>query len=238
MSEITAIVASHNEASTIRKVLLSLVESDLFSQIIVVDDGTDSTKSIVKSMSRLNNKIKLFHLKKRAGKGRAIRFALRSVNTEFTFLCDADLIGLESQRIRAIVFPVINGNADMCVGLKDKKSGIARILMKTVLPLIGGERAMRTKHLKAAIKNPLANYYGLEIVLNHYFRKKGLRIKKVFMKGVNDRIKPRKWQLKRGTYDLARETLDLLMTYAALYGGDKNAYGRTRKMIELMYRRK
>ncbi|MBI2141876.1 glycosyltransferase family 2 protein [Candidatus Woesearchaeota archaeon] len=231
-----AIVPSHNEAATIGRVVKTLSDSGFFRRVIVVDDGSDKSKEIIRSLAKLHTGIKLLHIKRRIGKGNAVRLALKYVNAPVTFLCDADLIGLRVSHIKSVLAPVLRKKADMCVGLRDKKSDIARVLMRRFLPLIGGERAIGTIHLKAAIKEPLANYYGLESVLNYYCNSTGLKVQKVFMKGVNDRVKPRKWELKKGSYDLMRETVDVLLTYACLYSGkDRKLRKRVIRFIDLMY---
>ncbi|MBI2575180.1 glycosyltransferase [Candidatus Woesearchaeota archaeon] len=237
-----AIVPSHNEAATIGKVVKTLSDSGFFRRVIVVDDGTDKSREIVRGIakiSKFSGIVKLVHVRKRIGKGNAVRLALRYVKAPVTFLCDADIIGLQPAHVKAILAPVVSGKLAMCVGLRDKKSALVKVLMRSFLPLIGGERAVMTGHLRAAIRNPLANYYGLESVLNHYCRSSRLNVRKVFMEGVNDRVKPRKWALKKGTYDLARETVDVMLTYACLYSGhDKRVRSGLKRLIDSMYRSK
>lgn len=231
-----AIVPSHNEAATIGRVVETLSGSGFFRRVIVVDDGSDKSREITRAIAKLHRNVKLIPVKNRIGKGNAVRLALRYVKAPITFLCDADIIGLRVSHIKSALEPVASKKVSMCVGLRDKKSEIARILMKSFLPLIGGERAIITAHLKAAIRDPLANYYGLESVLNYYCRSNGLKVRKVFMKGVNDRVKPRKWEIKKGSYDLARETVDVILTYACLYAGkDKRLRKRLKRFIDLMY---
>ncbi len=232
-----AIVPAHNEASTIGKVVKTLADSGFFRRVIVVDDGSDKSREIIRSIAKSRSCIKFVHVKKRIGKGNAVRLALRYVKAPVTFLCDADLIGLQPAHVKIVLVPVASGKVAMCVGLRDKKSALAKVLMRSVLPLIGGERAIATHHLRVAIRNPLANYYGLESVLNYYCKSNRLKVRKVFMEGVNDRMKPRKWALKKGTYDLARETVDVMLTYACLYSGhDKRVRSSLKRFIDSMYR--
>ncbi len=238
MMKVDAIVPSHNEGRTIGAVLSVLAESRLFKRIIVVDDGGDNSKKIVSGMMNKNKSIVLLSSGKRMGKGNSVKLGLKCVKSPVIFLCDADLIGLNKSHVIKILSPVINGQADMCVGLRDKKSKLAKILMESLLPLIAGERALLTSHLKAAIEDPLSGHYGLEVCINHYFRSKNLKVRKVFMKGVNDQIKPVKWDVKDGTFDWLREAADVMLTYSLLYAADPVTKKRIRRFIGQMYKRK
>lgn len=85
------IVPCFNEEETIKAVLKKLLQLELKSEIIVVDDAsTDSTK---KRLNQFKNseRLKVFFHEKNRGKGAAIRTALERVEGEYVGIQDGDL---------------------------------------------------------------------------------------------------------------------------------------------------
>ena len=178
--KVTAVVPVYNEEKTIESVLRVLTSSEKVHEIIVVDDGsTDGTLNIIKQF-----RVKVVVLKKNTGKGNAIRIATRGVKSNIILLIDGDLIGLKEEHIGKLLKPILNEGAAMTIGLREKGNIFANMLMP-YFPLIGGERAILTKVFMEIRKNPLIGGWGLESVLNHYCKKKKLKVAKVRIYGMN-----------------------------------------------------
>jgi glycosyltransferase involved in cell wall biosynthesis len=129
----------HNEEDRIQSCIERLLsycnekEWD-FELIIVQDDGTDNTISIVNRFSSSNSRIKMLDLPTRLGKGGSIISAALNYNTkEYLTYMDVDLSADPSELERLI--PYI-GNHDVVIGsriLRGDLSGIKRPFYRSVL---------------------------------------------------------------------------------------------------------
>lgn len=166
---VAAIVPAYNEERTIADVVRGLRSSPLVSEIIVISDGsTDATAD----RAREAGATLVHELPIRAGKGRAVQHGVAHTDAPILFLCDADLIGLTEQHVRSILDPVLYGEMQMCVGLRDR----GRLLMRLQkhLPLIGGERALH-RALFERVPEKYLQGYMLEVALNYACRSRGLK---------------------------------------------------------------
>lgn len=164
MKTVTAIVPCYNEAKRIESVLDNLVKVPLFSEIIVVDDGsTDDTFERVKKypVTYLRNP-------KNLGKSAAMERGVEASTGEILFFCDADLVGLKPEIIETIIQPVIDEETDMSIGVRANK--MQRLTKFSAL--LSGERA-----LKRELWEELPSYYKknfrIETGLNKYAKHYG-----------------------------------------------------------------
>ncbi len=169
-SPFVAIIPGFNEAQTIGPVIRTIYDSGLFRDVIAVLDGsTDQSPSIAKS-SGANV---ILHSPKRQGKGMAMRQGARQSTAPWLFFFDADLLGLTSDHIHALIEPIKNDELDMVVGLRDRGSFLT--WLEQYLPLIGGERIVR-REIFEAVPDRFLQGYRVETALNMYCRSKGLRV--------------------------------------------------------------
>ena len=90
--KISAIVPFLNEERYLEKSVLRLIETNLFEEIILINDkSTDKSKEIANILCSKYNFLKLVNLKKQEGKGNAIRVGLEYVKTSHLIVHDADL---------------------------------------------------------------------------------------------------------------------------------------------------
>lgn len=194
MKTVTAIVPCYNEADRIESVLDNLVQVPLFSEIIVVDDGsTDDTFERVKKypVTYLRNP-------KNLGKSAAMERGVEASTGEILFFCDADLVGLKPEIIESIIQPVIDETTDMSIGVRGNK--MQRLTKFSAL--LSGERALKRElweQLPAYYKknfrietglNKYAKYYGKGFVyqlFDDYFQTLK-EVKYGFIKGFERRI--------------------------------------------------
>jgi glycosyltransferase involved in cell wall biosynthesis len=163
MKTVTAIVPCYNEADRIESVLENLVKVALFSEIIVVDDGsTDDTFERVKKypVTYLRNP-------KNLGKSAAMERGVEASTGEILFFCDADLKGLKPNIIETIIQPVIDEETDMSIGVRANK--MQRLTKFSAL--LSGERALKRElweQLPAYYKKNFRIEAGLNKYAKHY----------------------------------------------------------------------
>jgi len=180
-----AIVPAYNEDATVADVVRVLVRSALFDEVIVVDDGSkDQTAESARKAGAF-----VLSLKKNSGKGAAMRAGVEHAKSPVIFFCDADVMGLRPEHLRAILAPVISGNAGMCVGLRDR--GPFWTFFSSVLPLIGGERALR-REIFESIPDQYLRGFRAELAMDAKCRQMGLALKSIRMPGAHIRRKMQK----------------------------------------------
>ena len=163
MKTVTAIVPCYNEADRIEAVLKNLIKVSLFTEIIVVDDGsTDNTFEKVKKypVTYLRNP-------KNLGKSAAMQRGVEASQGEILFFCDADLVGLRPEIIESIIQPVIDETTDMSIGVRGNK--MQRIAKFSAL--LSGERALKRElweQLPAYYKKNFRIETGLNKYAKHY----------------------------------------------------------------------
>lgn len=187
---LAAIIPAFNEEATIGSVLEVLRQSDRVNEIVVVDDGsTDKTAEKAQLL-----KIGVISQQNK-GKGVAMRTGARETEADVLLFVDADLVGLTADHVASIVDPVLSGKVAMAVGLRDR--GVClNWLMRHIFPVIGGERALSRKLFLEISAD--CDDFGVETVLNHFIRKRGLSLKLVPMSGVSHVRKEVKYGLRKG----------------------------------------
>lgn len=205
---VTALVPCYNEEQRIGRVLEVLTNCPAIKEVVVVNDGsTDGSVEVIKKYP-----VKLVDLAKNVGKGGALRAGIELVDTPFIFLCDADLTGLTGGHVSSLIAPVKKGY-DVCVGIR--YSVIDWIAKTHLLPLLAGERVLRTNALREILLSTQAGKWGLEPYMNFYSRKKGWRVKKVDMIGVKGVLNAR----KRGVWAYLKRLVEFVVIYLRLYAG-------------------
>lgn len=188
--EVTAVICCYNEGERIGKVLDVLTSHDRIGQIIVVNDGNQDDSAEV--IGRYD--VSLIQNEKKVGKGEAVRQAAGRIGTDLVLMCDADLVGLRKSHVTSLIEPVEESRSVMSIASLDKYWHMGRDSLKNNLMLIpiNGTRVLRTEHLKEACQHPLFSGWGVETVINHVVRGKGVSIKRVNLRGVRDVVKTRK----------------------------------------------
>jgi glycosyltransferase involved in cell wall biosynthesis len=186
MPNIAAIVPAFNEEKTIASVVKPLVDSKLFSEVIVISDGsTDDTTNAARQAGAT-----LVHdLPKRGGKSAALQHGMAHTDAEYVAFFDADLVGFRAEHAKAIVEPVLAGKLAMCVGWRDRNA--FSNFTQRFLPLIGGERAMR-RDIFENIPERFIHGFMIEAATNYYCRANGLPYGAVLLNGLTVRTKYQK----------------------------------------------
>lgn len=208
----TAIIPAYNEEKNIAAVIRALKQSPMISEIIVVNDGsTDMTGDVAKAEGAR------VITQENKGKAAAMAVGARAANADVIFFADADLLGFTVDHIRDVIAPVQDGRAGMSVGIRGW-GNTPMWVMKYVLPVIGGERALRRDDFLRLSAHPAAKRFGIETVMNAYCKKHRIYVILVRMYGVSQIRKEQKYGLWKGFRARVRMFAEIIKTEIALIG--------------------
>ncbi|BER92001.1 glycosyltransferase family 2 protein [Atrimonas thermophila] len=192
MSKVTAIIAAYNEEKTIGPILDVLRNSPYVEQVVVVSDGsTDRTVEVAR-----NKGAEVVELSSNIGKGGALYRGLEYIRTDVVLLLDADLVGLQEFHVKDLVEPVLKEEADITIGVFEK-GRLATDFAQKIAPFLSGQRAIRADLLQN-ISDMEVSRFGVEVAINRYIRKNGVRVKLVNLPGLTHVMKEEKFGLVKG----------------------------------------
>jgi len=208
---IAAIVPAYNEEKNVAAVLRSLKNASIFSDVILVDDGsTDSTADVGQREG-----VRVI-TQKNTGKAGAMAAGALATNADILFFADADLIGFEARHSEAVIAPVREGRAGMSVGLRDRGARMWWIL-EHLLPVIGGERAILRSHFLNISQHRAAQCFGIETVMNAYCARRRIPVILVRMPGVSIIRKEQKVGFLKGFSQRVKMFWQILQTEIMLF---------------------
>lgn len=208
--KVAAIVPAYNERERIATVLDALKNAATVDEILVVSDGsTDGTYEFVSA----DPLVTAIDLGKNLGKGGAMRAGAKSTDADVVLFLDADLIGMDGEKIDALVRPVAERRADMSVGVFKAGRGVTD-LAQFLTPYISGQRAMlRATFLDIPKLEGVRS--GVETAITKYFRARRMRVERVTLPGCTHTMKEEKLGVFRGFkarlrmyYDIGRILVD------------------------------
>lgn len=125
--EISFILPAHNEEEVIGKMVEGLLSRyrDKIMEIIVVDDSsTDNTSSVVESIAKRDNKIRLIKKGPPSGVGYAIMAGFKNVNPKagYVLIMDSDFLDSISD-VGKLISRMEEGNCDGVIGSRFTKGG-------------------------------------------------------------------------------------------------------------------
>lgn len=187
-----SIIPAYNEQETLGGVLEVLQRVPAVDEIIVVSDGsTDRTAEVARSRG-----VRLVELPENRGKGAAMRAGLEATGAGAVLFLDADLIGLTTGHVQALLEPVLAGACQMTVGIF-AGGRLATDLAHRVTPFLSGQRAIQSA-LLAGLPGLGATGYGAEWALTRYCHRLRVATQKVPLPGLTHRTKEEKLGLSRG----------------------------------------
>jgi len=210
---ITAIVCAYNEEKTLAGVLHSLSLVLMVDEIIVIDDGsTDGTAEILEAVASPPH-IRPIRLVQNRGKGYAMAEGVQHARGEVLVFVDADLVKLHNDHITSMVSPLLHGEADMVIGYPIR--GEAFLDAMNVLRPLSGQRAIFRSDILPLVAQMRASRYGVETLINLYYRQKGKRVRYVRLDGLTSAV-ARNYPLAIGGLGLRTERTQRLWKEDAL----------------------
>ena len=190
----TAIVAAYNEEGTIADVLRALTASPLIDEVIVVSDGSeDATVEIARSFEG----VRTIALKENHGKGFAMAVGVANATNDTLFFCDGDMYNVTEDHISALVNPVLDGECDMNIGVRNRGdvANFLHLKMKCG-PILSGIRVMRRKVFET-VPPQYQSHFKIEAALNCFCARAGYRQQETVIYDLGHVIK----ESKRGLAD-------------------------------------
>jgi polyisoprenyl-phosphate glycosyltransferase len=189
---VAIIIPAKNEEHRIVNVLRAATNSKLADEIIVVSDG--STDRTVEIASRFKG-VRVLDLAWQ-GKGGAMASGVAATNADVLTFIDADLMGLRSEHIDNIIRPVVENEADMCIGIFRGGKFWSDAAQK-ISPYISGQRAMK-RRLFERVPHVAGSRLGVEVAINAYAKRYRARVLRVVLYGVSNTHKERKLGFVKG----------------------------------------
>lgn len=211
---ITAIVAAYNEEKTIAAVLRALTSSPLIDEVIVVSDGSeDRTVEIARGFDG----VRTVALHDNHGKGYAMAVGVANASNDTFFFCDGDMYNVTEHHIQALVMPVVRGECDMNIGVRDRGELANFFHLKLKCgPVLSGIRVM-TRAVFETVPPQYQSHYKIEAALNCFCARAGYRQKETVIYGLSHVIKEKKMPLTDGLQARWRMSREVVLVLFDLY---------------------
>ena len=209
MKKVSAIICAYNEEKTLKDVILSVSESLIVSEIIVVNDGSsDSTKKIIEELQK-EIEITAIHLTENRGKGYAMAVGVENSIFDIMLFVDADQSNIIQGYINQLTNPLLKGESDMVLGYSTVK-----ILNQDVNPLkiLTGERALYKEDIIPILNKIKESRFGVETLLYFYYISIGKSIKFIRLKGMTHKDKYKKMSSLKATTSYINEGFEIAYT--------------------------
>lgn len=178
------IIPAYNEAKGIGTVLEVLRQVESIGEIIIVDDGSkDNTVEIVRHAEKMDSRIRIISHEKNMGKGFAFFTAKAITQAPYLLSLDADLIGLKPCHVDMLIQPVVDGQADMTLGIFHGGKWNTD-LSHHMTPWLTGQRCFRADIIDQ-LSSEAAAGYGVETALTIASRQLGWRVLEIPWLGVS-----------------------------------------------------
>lgn len=211
MEKISAIVCAYNEEKTVKKVLFSVAESQLFDEIIVVNDGsTDRTGQIIADCKQTIGFTDI-HLPQNKGKGYAMALGIEQAKYDIVTFIDADLSCQGLDHIDQIISPLLWKEAEMTLGYTTVNIFNRRI---NPIKILTGERALFKEDILPLLPRMKESRFGVETLLYMYYRSKGLRMDFIHMRNLRHLTKYEKSPFFTATRNYFFEGYEIVATVA------------------------
>ncbi len=198
----TVLIPAYNEAATIEAVVRVAREGGF--PVVVVDDG--STDGTADAAARAGATV--IQLKKNSGKGGAYAEGLKHVHTPYVILLDADLVGLRKDHLQALLQPVLEGEADMTVGVF-RGGRLLTDIGNRITPFLSGQRALATERLRR-VKGLAEARYDVELLITQAAKAGGWRTRYLPLTGLSQVMKEEKRGFLKGALHRMRMYFEVL----------------------------
>lgn len=208
--KIAAVVPAYNEENTIAEVVKALVDSPSIEEVIVVSDGSqDSTATIAAKMGAV-----VVNLPENRGKGGAMLVGLKQTDADYILFLDADLIGLKQVHIDSLLAPILNGSAEVTLGVF-KKGRVSTDLAQKFAPYLSGQRVIKTSLLRQVQDLEIARF-GVEVALTRFAENNDINYETVELRDLSHVMKEEKlgfWKGLGARMKMYREIIAFLLKY-------------------------
>jgi glycosyltransferase involved in cell wall biosynthesis len=211
---ISIVISVLNEESTVSDVVKTSLQCQMVDEVIVVNDGsTDHTaKKLEPFLS--HPKYSYIEFEQNKGKSYAMVAGVEASEGEIIVFVDADLLGFKEKHIEQLLNPLIKGEADMVIGPPVENKLDEKL---NPLQMLSGERAVFKKDILPILEKMRTAKYGVETLINLYYRSEGKKVKYEYLWDIYHMIKFRKETLRSSLKNYAIEVKHISRTLAANY---------------------
>lgn len=203
-----AIIPAYNEEKTIGISVAAARGSRHIDDVFVVNDGScDRTSQVAREAGAT-----VIEMGNNRGKGAALQLGLQSTASDIIVFLDADLIGLTTTHVDALILPVLEGEVDMTLGVFDGGRRSTDLAQK-ITPFLTGQRAVRRQVLQE-LPNIEELGFGVEVALTRYAKAHGVPYCEVILNEVSQVMKEEKFGLIDGITRRLRMYWDIVRTLA------------------------
>lgn len=198
------IIPAYNERERIGGVISAVKSAETVNEVVVVSDGSsDGTYEYVAAIAD----IKAVGLTTNQGKAGAMRAGALATDADVILFLDADLTGLDGCKVDSLLKPVVEGSADMVIGIfrgGRKVTDLAQVLA----PFISGQRAIR-REVFLDIPGLEQVRSGVELAVTKYARSHKFKVITVVLPGCTHCMKEEKLGFAKGFASRVRMYLDI-----------------------------
>ncbi len=210
--DITTVVPAYNEGPRIADVLNVLTHIDYLNHIYVVDDG--SQDDTLRQAEKFD--VGIVRHTKNLGKGAAIQSVLNITDSDYYLFIDADLIGLNSGHIDALIKPLAKCE-DIVMSIGTFKAGnkTSVNLAQEYFSILNGQRCLRGSFAKQ-LPDLTWTRFGVEVFMTKYAAVKQDRIFYPALYNLTHYKKEEKLGFRRGflyRMQMYKEVIYTYMTY-------------------------
>ncbi len=188
---LSCIIPCYNEGDRVVNVIHTALTTEMVNEVIVVDDGsTDESKAVLAKESGIH----LISYAANRGKSYAVMTGLKRATHDLILVLDADLVGLTPRDLDLLIQPIVSGDADMTLTIKESSLLLYRLFN---LDWLSGERAFNRTIIDDANQLSRLLGFGLEVYLNSLAIRQRLRLKVVewpHVVGVRKTVKRGRWK--------------------------------------------
>ena len=204
--EAAVLIPALDEAATVASVV-RVARAAAIGPVLVIDDGSrDGTAEAAAAAGA-----EVLRLDENVGKGGALAAGARARDEAVVVLLDADLTGLTTRHVRALVRPVLEGRADMSRGVF-VGGRWATALAQRMLPVLNGQRALLREGL-LDVPGLDDSRYGVEVAISDHAKAQGWRTLDVPLPGVSQVVKEEKRGFVRGVLVRLRMYAEIVWAY-------------------------
>ncbi len=209
---VAAIVPAYNEEQTVGVVLETLLNCPSVDEVILVNDGsTDGTAQVGS-----NYPVTVVNLEVNLGKGGAMKAGADQTGCDVLVFIDADLVGLRTEHVEALLQPVLSGLTEMSIGVFSDGRPSTDLAQK-LAPSLSGQRAV-TKALFNQVPHLEESRYGVEVALTRYAERHGVEIAKVPLPALSQIVKEEKLGFAKGLKARMEMYKDIIKSLADVDG--------------------
>ncbi len=187
---VAVVIPARNEETTVADVVTAAKGARRVDEVIVVDNASCDRTAPAAAAAGAHVVAEPVR-----GKGEAMRTGVAATDADVIVFLDADLVGLRSEHVDALV-EFVHSGAGMACGLFDR-GPLLNPLFVHVLPELTGERALR-RELFDAVTPDFVHGYRIEAALNSLAKEREVPVVRFVCQGMWHRPKEKKLGALRG----------------------------------------